>query len=694
MSSSADLPHEVLQAICAVVSDASYHTDISSLDPILDQERTAPHALPSSYPAGNWSGLNTRRTLTSLCLVSRAWYNASKPFIWRHVEVRLPRTWLAFVDEVAAAEEETEEETNKLIDSSVQHAAAVALATNTAFNAQSHDQLHLSILAKLSGVPHDSIPPELLSPPASRDPSPARLRAKSPGRWRFMRAVSETVQSLEPGVYVPTPQDPRPGRHVRHLDFTHFRTIGMRRSVEEGVRSRFVTAQRIERVLKEMPHLAEFGATEYMDGALNKAVIAELLLRGRALAYKNAPSVRGRGTGGSYFQEQQISGDATDNFDRLRECNGLDAIDLCGCVSSVFVQGLVDFVKEYLEEDVDEDGVPTPAQAILPSLKRLGMRGVTSVPASVLTSFVTACTSLTHLDLSGTKCSPDLLVALADSTSVRLRCLALARCTRLTGESIADFLIDGLPARAITQLSLYGDGTFASPLSEADLQRIVTQAPAFLSGTLQYLDLSSSPVTANVLGAFAAQPALRSLGLSHIPNLPLNAVVSFLSGLAPRTEVLTLVSTSPELAASLPWRQLSLSVHSRLITPLTQPPFKFSLLPRPAAAAPPTALRVVELGISVLNSLGAGGEAWRIVRSKGGRGWYVHSASGWVNGVLRRDLEVTHPMRVELERLAASNGNVSSGVGWHARKMEVLRGQGLLGREDGLYGAVSFAYQG
>lgn len=129
------------------------------------------------------------------------WYNAAKPFIWRHVEVRLPRTWLAFVDEVAAAEEETEEETNKLIDSSVQHAAAVALATNTAFNAQSHDHLHFSILAKLSGVPHDSIPPELLSPPASRDPSPARLRAKSPGRWRFMRAVSETVQSLEPGVY-------------------------------------------------------------------------------------------------------------------------------------------------------------------------------------------------------------------------------------------------------------------------------------------------------------------------------------------------------------------------------------------------------------------------------------------------------------------------------------------------------------
>jgi len=49
---------------------------------------------------------------------------------------------------------------------------------------------------------------------------------------------------------VPTPKDPRPGRFVRHLDFNHFRTIGMRRSVEEGVNSRFVTGDRVQAVLK------------------------------------------------------------------------------------------------------------------------------------------------------------------------------------------------------------------------------------------------------------------------------------------------------------------------------------------------------------------------------------------------------------------------------------------------------------
>lgn len=49
---------------------------------------------------------------------------------------------------------------------------------------------------------------------------------------------------------VPTPNDPRPGRFVQSLDFKHFRTIGMRRSVDEGVNSRFVTGDRVEAILK------------------------------------------------------------------------------------------------------------------------------------------------------------------------------------------------------------------------------------------------------------------------------------------------------------------------------------------------------------------------------------------------------------------------------------------------------------
>lgn len=54
-------------------------------------------------------------------------------------------------------------------------------------------------------------------------------------------------------VLVPQPHDPHPGRLVRHLDFNHFRTIGMRRSVEEGVNNRFVTGDRLVAVLKVRP---------------------------------------------------------------------------------------------------------------------------------------------------------------------------------------------------------------------------------------------------------------------------------------------------------------------------------------------------------------------------------------------------------------------------------------------------------
>jgi hypothetical protein len=49
---------------------------------------------------------------------------------------------------------------------------------------------------------------------------------------------------------VPAIQDRRPGRFVRHLDFNHFRTIGMRRLVGDGVSNRFVTGDRLEAMLK------------------------------------------------------------------------------------------------------------------------------------------------------------------------------------------------------------------------------------------------------------------------------------------------------------------------------------------------------------------------------------------------------------------------------------------------------------
>lgn len=404
-----------------------------------------------------------------------------------------------------------------------------------------------------------------------------------------------------------------------------------------------------------MLNLQAFGATEYMDGALTYPVLCELLLRGR-------PS-RDRGRGSRARNSLE-----TEAADRRKECKALEALDLCGCVSSVFVNALDEFTQTYLRSD--DDGI----SLTLPGLQRLGLRGVRSVPSSVLTPFILAFPFLTHLDLSGTLCSPDLLQKLSQVSTLRLTTLALARCIRLTSESIAFFLTRGPATFQLEELSLYGDATFSSSLTESDLLNIVRNAPCFSSGKLRYLDLSSCPVTPTVLEAFPAQPALRSLGLAHIPGLPLSHISKFLLSCSPNVEVLTLVNTSPELNQTA--RQATLVLHSQFIQTLSIPPPSFSFMTSKSPTPPPTRLRVIELSTPMLSSLGAGAGSWRIVRSKGGRGWYVDTASGWVveSGgapVLRRDLPPEHPFRAELMRLADSNGNVSSGVGWHARKMEV-----------------------
>jgi len=298
-----------------------------------------------------------------------------------------------------------------------------------------------------------------------------------------------------------------------------------------------------------------------------------------------------------------------------------------------------------------------------------------------------------------------------------LRALALGRCPSLTGESIEWLLTSGRSTYGLKHLSLYGDFTFPSPLTEDQLSNIVLRAPSFVSGGFEYLDLSSNPLTPTILQRFAPQPHLRSLGLSYISALPLKAISEFILQKCTSLEILTLVSTSPQLLG--PRGGASIALHQDIIAPLAKPPFSFSFSLSGGSQnklPPATNLRVVELSSAALAALGGGSEGWRIIRSKGGRAWYVDSRAGWVgeseggegganntqmekdgqvrpvDSVLRRDLPNGHPLRVEYERLANACGNVSSGVGWHARKMEILRGEGLLGREEGLYGAVSFAY--
>lgn len=436
-----------------------------------------------------------------------------------------------------------------------------------------------------------------------------------------------------------------------------------------------------------MPNLTAFGATEYMDGALTLPVLNELFLRGSPSRERGRPS-RGRGL--------IVNDNDPEEYDRerRRDCKNLEAVDLTGCVSAVFVGALTEFVSTHLlsrdsdsSGSEDEDGRRRAVRfareepSTFPGLRRLCLRGVKSIKPDILTPFVLAFPCLTHLDLSATRVTPELLNALGNS-SARLRSLALARCIRLTGESVRDFLIQAPAAAHLQELTLYGDQTFPSPLSTEDLREIFALAPCFTSGELTYLDLSSAPITEELLrDVCAPQPKLRSLGLSYIPGLELEAICTFIKTKAASVEVLTLVSTSPELdwaragagigGSRGSGRQASLALHTQIIGPLCTPPYTSILSPEPIIPQACSRLRIIELSMPALVSLGAGAGSWRIIRSKGGRGWYVDAASGWVGGELRRGLPADHPFRSEMDRLADANGNVSSGVGWHARKMEV-----------------------
>ncbi|KAF8656831.1 hypothetical protein AX16_002379 [Volvariella volvacea WC 439] len=722
----ADFPQELLYAICAHVYAASLPPKIPSLDPtLLRGDYGIPTSLPSSLPQPYWPQELVYKTLANLCHVNRAWYEAAKPWLWMKLEICQPADWLKLVERIAW---NYEEETVDSVMAKTVEAATSAVMASAAASGQMHDeaklrQCILDALAEPDGLelePDSSVPFELLTPPASREPSPRRIRpkSKSPARWKLLRSINDAIQDVMqrrvPNMYIPTPHDPRPGRHVQHIDFNHFRTIGMRRSVEEGVLSPFVTGARVQAILKETPNLIAFGATEYMDGALTLPVLKELFLRGDLSCGRGRPS-RHRGSDAE-----------EDDRERRRECRELEAVDLTGCISGVFVDALTAFVNTHLllagDNSNDEDGSDSDGRAragrlvheeplAFPGLKRLGLRGVKSIMPRILAPFVLAFPSLTHLDLSATRVTPDILYALGESPTVRLRSLALSRCTRLTGRSIRDLLVDSPVTCQLKELNLFGDKTFPLPLTEDELRDMLTLAPCFTSGKMVYLDLSSAVLTRELLlDVCPPQPHLRSLGLSYIPNLPLKAIAEFVKTKCSHVEVLTLIGTSPELScglrpedegnARLAARSSSIALHTHLIRPLCTPPFSFSLSSPAQAqpAQPATRLRVIELSPIMLASLNGGAGSWRIVRSKGGRGWYVDTASGWVaqgaESTLRRDLEPGHPIRGALEKLSDANGNVSSGTGWHARKMEILHGSGMLGREDGLYGAVSFAYQG
>ena len=98
--------------------------------------------------------------------MNKAWHFAAKPQLWRRLEVRLPRSWLSLVDELAGgADHEAEaQETALVVGKSLQEAQNAALAARSIFvkdaDQDMADKLHSDIMAHLDG----SVPPEVCKP--------------------------------------------------------------------------------------------------------------------------------------------------------------------------------------------------------------------------------------------------------------------------------------------------------------------------------------------------------------------------------------------------------------------------------------------------------------------------------------------------------------------------------------------------
>jgi hypothetical protein len=161
-----DFPQELLEAICAHIFDAGTPNFNPSLDPLIGGARSPPTAVPNSFPPTSWTDHSVRRTLASLCMVNKAWYYAAKPRLWRRLEVRLPRSWLSLVDELAGgADREAEaEDTALVVEKSLREVQSAALAAKSIFvndaDQDTAEKLHSDLMAHLDG----SVPPEVCKP--------------------------------------------------------------------------------------------------------------------------------------------------------------------------------------------------------------------------------------------------------------------------------------------------------------------------------------------------------------------------------------------------------------------------------------------------------------------------------------------------------------------------------------------------
>ncbi len=701
-----DLPTEILREIVGLVwLDSIPKSSFRNIDP---------HGLPSSYPDGrkiSSTQNDTRKTLYNLCLVNKAFYHEARVLLFRRIQITLPHSFNLLLRTLGAS-----------------HLASAyeKYASTGSVNIDPSDPASFVNMVAAAGFAH-ALGQKLVvggasasTPPASRGESPGASKstlAESSSSLTRRRSLRNTVRinADEDGEVeliwteeaTSTPENPvyhvtlreendeediTLHRWVRLIDFSNFRTQGMRRTIGEGIERRFVTPARLLALVTAAEGLVAFGASETMDSALSNDVLEALLFRD-----------------GEYSKPSRMRGVSVER-NSGRSNKMLQSLDLCECVSSRFQEAMKEFVQTHLKKfsgrmtdtvaeetessshdednsmDVDEEeergrgrststrsqdkslsrSVSTrrrdgdgpsrhPARpTAFPSLNRLGLSGVT-LDNDLLNPFVLAFPRLTHLDLSRTKADAALLNALSSSHQLQLESLSLAFCKRITSEAVTELLVDAPCTQGLVELSLAGTLIFPTPIDSEDLKVIITQAPA------SALANCATSTWAAVPSPTSCSPHRTTAFVTRSRPLPLSGYQARnCQQAAPRTRaqradsrtlrLVHLAQLHRGLTTAIPGYDRddagainAVHLQSILVGPCAKtPPIPISVQlammgfktgSDPAASLPPTAraatnLRVIGLNQASLRSVRGGFGSWKVIRGAGRRGWVVDTAAG------------------------------------------------------------------
>ena len=364
-------------------------------------------------------------------------------------------------------------------------------------------------------------------------------------------------------------EKPYLGSLVRRLDLSHFTSVGFGRSRQMNAEIQNLTSSSLLRCLDLMPHLQEGLFQEHLDDDMDGQVLQKLLFR--------LPNIQ--------------------------------ALDLCAASSKAFVDAMSATGKRL---------AATPYGSL--PIRRLGLHECFTLPSTVFEHLLPRLGHLTHLDVAHTRVTDDALLSIP--RTARLTHLDMGRCSAISGEGIADFLVQHPAASELVYLNLSSDPASYRLLDDTDLDRILPNLPASLAS----LNINGAKTLAQHLPhLIVLSKHLEELGLAHAKLSLENINALFVVPRPKHADASTSEGRHPAMPTWTPPALHYLDLSS--VPSITQSSLFSSACVLLAPATAP--LEVLELGDKAISSLrecrNTNKRLGWVVKELGRRGWYVRT---------------------------------------------------------------------